>query len=306
MRGSNKKFMAGVIIGCRNKCLWSRRYRIFSSLHLAIEISPTGREQVLPSLRAGEGDITVFRVNPVLLPTQLPFLKSRCREKMFSFHLLSRAWWAHKQETSTFKCWTRPRSDFPLYLCFLQQLPWTEAHSVKLIFTITSFLSSLSGKVVASGSGWPVSNPPELLQSQIMGTHQMRVGWPKAGVAEVAAYIFFLVILRNFSSKANCLKSVLKQSGNSRQTATWLHITKTPAKGEDPNKTARCQGGERPRPRYSHGKCQSTEALTWESSVQTPRELLLSAASHPILQRYDPPTHVDIVLQKACVFLLCW
>lgn len=191
-----------------------------------------------------------------------------------------------------------------LFICFLQQLPWTEAHSVKLIFT--SFLSSLSGKVVASGSGRPVSNPPELLQSQIVGTHQMRVGWPKAGVAEVAAYIFFLVILRNFSSKANCLKSVLKQSGKSRQTPTWLHITKTPAKGEDPNETARCQGGEQPRPQYSQGKCQSTEALTWESSVQTPRELLLSAASHPILQRYDPPTHVDIVLQKACVFLLCW
>lgn len=95
-----------------------------------------------------------------------------------------------------------------LFICFLQQLPWTEAHSVKLIFT--SFHSSLSGKVAASSAGWPVSNPPELLQSQIIGTRQMRLGQMKERVGEVAAYIFCLAILRNFSSKTNCLKSALK------------------------------------------------------------------------------------------------
>lgn len=179
MRGSNKNFMAGVIIGCRNKCLQSRRYWIFPSIHLATEISPSGRKQLLPSLSAWEGDITVFRVTSVPLPTQLPFFKSHWREKMFPLHLLNRAWWAHEQETSTFKGWTRPRADFPRYLCFLQQLPWTQAHSAKLIFT--SFHSSLSGKVVASGCGWPVSNPPELLQSQIIGTCQMRQMSPTGG-----------------------------------------------------------------------------------------------------------------------------
>lgn len=179
MRGSNKNFMARVIIGCRNKCLQSKKYWIFSSIHPATEISPAGRKQVLPSLSAREGDITVFKVTSVLLPTQLPFFKSRWREKMFSFHLLSRAWWAHEQETSTFKGWTRPRADFPRYLCFLQQLPWTEAHSAKLIFT--SFHSSLSGKVVASGCDRPVSNPPELLQFQIIRICQMRQGQSNGG-----------------------------------------------------------------------------------------------------------------------------
>lgn len=201
--------MAGVIIGCRNKCLQTRRYWIFLSIHLAAEISPSsGRKQLLPSLSAWEGDITVFRVTSVPLPTQLPFFKSRWREKMFPLHLLNRAWWAHEQETSTFKGWTRLRADFPRYLCFLQQLPWTQAHSAKLIFT--SFHSSLSGKVVASGCGWPVSNPPELLQSQIIGACQMRQGQPNRGVGEVAAYILFLLVLSNFSLKMNCLKTALK------------------------------------------------------------------------------------------------
>lgn len=109
---------------------------------------------------------------------------------------------------ATFKGWTRPRADFPRYLCFLQQLPWTETHSAKLIFT--SFHSSLSGKVVASGCGRPVSNPPELLQSQIIGTCQMRQGQPNRGVGEVAAYIFFLLVLSNFSSKMNYLRTALK------------------------------------------------------------------------------------------------
>lgn len=208
MRGSNKNFMAGVITGCRNKCLQSRRHWIFSSIHVATKFSLTGRKQELPRLSGREGDITVFRVTSVLLPTQLPFFKSRWREKMFPFHLLNRAWWAHEQETSTFKGWTRPRADFPHYLCFLQQLPWTETHSAKLIFT--SFHSSLSGKVVASGCGRPVSNPPELLQSQIIGTCQMRQGQPNRGVGEVAAYIFFLLVLSNFSSKMNYLRTALK------------------------------------------------------------------------------------------------
>lgn len=34
------------------------------------------------------------------------------------------------------------------------------------------------------------------------------------------------------------------------------------------------------------------------------RELFLTTTSHPMLQRLYPPTHVDIVLQKACGFFI--
>lgn len=34
------------------------------------------------------------------------------------------------------------------------------------------------------------------------------------------------------------------------------------------------------------------------------RELFLTTTSHPMLQRWYPPTHVDIVLQKACGFFI--
>lgn len=59
---------------------------------LPLKFPQLEQKQVLSSLSAREGDITVFRVTSVLLPTQLPFFKSRWREKMFPFHLLNRAW----------------------------------------------------------------------------------------------------------------------------------------------------------------------------------------------------------------------
>lgn len=285
-------------MGCRNKCLQSRRHWMFSPTHLATEISPTERKQVLPSLSAREGDITVFRVTSVPLPTQLPFFKSRWREKMFPFHLLNRAWWAHEQETSTFKGWTRLKADCPGHLCFLQQLPWNEAHSAKLIFT--SFHSSLSGKVVASGCGWPVSNPPELQQSQIIGTCQMRQGQPNRRVGEVAAYIFLLPVLSNITSKMNCLKIALKYSGKSRQTP---FVPPDPQLKRGPK--SHFQGRDWPDPNKAMAKL----PIYCSSDLTEFRVLFLTTTSHPVLQRWYPPTHVDIVLQKACVFfffLLCW
>jgi len=118
----------------------------------------------------------------------------------FPFHLLSRAWWSHKEETSTFRCWTLPRSDFSLYLCFLQQLHELR-HTVKLIFA--SF-HPWSGKLAAKSSDWPVSSPTWLQQSLIIVILLIGTGWMRPGQ----------------------LKAVL--------------ITTTPIQGEHPNRTACC------------------------------------------------------------------